>query len=50
MAKQTKGSPKKSGKTSKAKIKKAGKAVSDKLLESARGGVVTRSPVARFKY
>jgi hypothetical protein len=37
MAKQTKGSSKKSGT---AKTKKTGKEVSDKALKSARGGII----------
>jgi hypothetical protein len=40
MAKQTKGSSKKSRTTSKAKTKKTGKEVSDKALKSARGGII----------
>jgi hypothetical protein len=50
MAKQTQGRSKKSGKTSKAKAKKTGKAVSDKLLASARGGAAARPTVAAHKY
>jgi hypothetical protein len=45
MAKQTKGAAKKTGKTSKAKTKKTGTEVSDKLLDSVRGGAVSKSPV-----
>jgi hypothetical protein len=40
MAKQTKGGSKTSAKTSKAKTKKAGKALSDKSLKSAKGGII----------
>jgi hypothetical protein len=45
MAKQTKGSTKKT----KAKTTKSKKAVSNKLLESVRGGVLS-SPEYKFKY